>query len=58
MLGAPSAAWRREMVIAVANAAMLGLGSRVLEVLDADLSELEAVAAEHRALMESQGPDD
>ena len=57
MLGAPSQAWRREMVISVASVAMVELGSRVLEVLDADTSELEAVAVEHRALMEAQASD-
>ncbi|MEX1093408.1 MAG: hypothetical protein WEF28_09650 [Acidimicrobiia bacterium] len=57
MLGAPSPPWRREMVMSVANAAMLALGSRVLEVLDADTSELEDVAAEHRELMKAQASD-
>ncbi len=57
MLGAPSAPWRREKVIAAANAAMLAQGFRVLQVLDADTSELEAVAAEHRALQESRATD-
>lgn len=58
MLGAPSPPWRREMVMSVASAAMLELGSRVLHLLAADTSELDATAAEHRALVKGQASDD
>ncbi len=51
MLGAPSPEWRREMVMATANAVMLELGSRVLGVLHGDTAELDAVADEHRDLV-------
>jgi len=51
MLGASSPEWRREMVMATANAVMLELGSRSLVTLGADTAELEAEVAEHRARM-------
>ncbi|MDF1595726.1 MAG: hypothetical protein P1T08_06475 [Acidimicrobiia bacterium] len=54
MLGAPSPPWRREMVVSVANATMLEMGSRVLGALEADTSELQAATADHRELLEAR----